>query len=83
MNTCPEGKVRNPTTNRCIKKGGSVHKSITASPVKRSSASKGITPCMKKYIDLDEDRGNGKTISAKVKQIARNYCRENPWFMEK
>jgi hypothetical protein len=48
--------------------------------IKRSKGIK-ITQCMKKYIDLDEDKGTWKTASKEVLEIARDFCKnEGSWF---
>ena len=41
---CPEGKIRNPSTGRCVKKDGAIGKKILASEQPKRSVEKPKTP---------------------------------------
>ena len=74
--TSPKRSPKSKPTKRLSKTNT---RSNTRSP--KSSRGNKITQCMKKYIDLDEDKGTWKTASKEVLEIARDFCKnEGSWF---
>ena len=73
---CPEGKIINPATGRCVKKSGVIGKKLLAAkksskkpktPAPKSAKKSGSTKSFKLYVMLD-----GKTSSTVVKGFQKH-----------